>query len=221
MRLIAAALVFVLATSPGTADTLSGSARVTDGDTLRVGGEVVRLFGIDAPERDQTCTRADGRRWPCGAWSRDALVAMVRGAAVTCDALERDQYDRIVARCIAGGRDIGQEMVRSGAAWAYRAYSSDYVDAEKQALFAGLGVWQGYAVAPADHRAAERKAVAASSAPDPGTCVIKGNISTSGRIYHLPGQADYDATRINPARGEFWFCTTAEAEAAGWRAARR
>lgn len=54
------------------------------------------------------------------------------------------------------------------------------------------------------------------------TCPIKGNISeeTGERIYHVPGQKYYDATIIDPARGERWFCTEAEARAAGWRRSR-
>jgi len=52
--------------------------------------------------------------------------------------------------------------------------------------------------------------------------VIKGNIGgTGGRIYHLPGQADYEATRINEKKGERWFCSEAEARAAGFRRADR
>ncbi len=52
-------------------------------------------------------------------------------------------------------------------------------------------------------------------------CRIKGNIGRGGvRIYHTPGSTNYAATRINTARGERWFCTAAEAEAAGWRAPR-
>jgi len=51
-------------------------------------------------------------------------------------------------------------------------------------------------------------------------CVIKGNISSSGRIYHLPGSAAYDKTNIDESRGERWFCTEAEARAAGWRPTR-
>ena len=51
--------------------------------------------------------------------------------------------------------------------------------------------------------------------------MIKGNISRKGeRIYHLPGWSSYAATRIDTARGEQWFCSEAEAAAAGWRAAR-
>jgi hypothetical protein len=52
-------------------------------------------------------------------------------------------------------------------------------------------------------------------------CSIKGNISPAGeRIYHLPADAYYSSTVISPQRGERWFCTEAEATAAGWRHAR-
>jgi hypothetical protein len=54
-------------------------------------------------------------------------------------------------------------------------------------------------------------------------CNIKGNISmrTGERIYHVPGGEFYNATVINPAKGERWFCSEAEARAAGWRKSRR
>ena len=50
-------------------------------------------------------------------------------------------------------------------------------------------------------------------------CTIKGNISinTGERIYHVPGQKHYDETIISPQYGERWFCSEAEARAAGWR----
>ncbi|UJQ95522.1 sunset domain-containing protein [Mariluticola halotolerans] len=56
-----------------------------------------------------------------------------------------------------------------------------------------------------------------------GECVIKGNISiNSGKhIYHVPGQEFYTRTRISPEYGERWFCSEAEAQAAGWHKARR
>jgi endonuclease YncB( thermonuclease family) len=56
-----------------------------------------------------------------------------------------------------------------------------------------------------------------ASRPD---CTIKGNISRSGRIYHLPGSASYDRTLVDEARGERWFCSEDEARAAGWRSRR-
>ncbi|WP_260694200.1 hypothetical protein [Rhizobium leguminosarum] len=54
-------------------------------------------------------------------------------------------------------------------------------------------------------------------------CTIKGNVSIGSheRIYHLPGQEYYEKTNISPQYGERWFCSEAEARAAGWRRARR
>lgn len=55
------------------------------------------------------------------------------------------------------------------------------------------------------------------------SCTIKGNISISSgnRLYHLPGMEDYVGTEIHSDKGEQWFCTEAEAIAAGWRRAPR
>jgi hypothetical protein len=54
-------------------------------------------------------------------------------------------------------------------------------------------------------------------------CEIKGNISfrTGEKIYHLPGQQYYDKTVIEPAQGERWFCTEAEALSNDWRKSKR
>ncbi len=53
-------------------------------------------------------------------------------------------------------------------------------------------------------------------------CNIKGNISfNSGeKIYHVPGQQYYNATKISPDFGERWFCTEREALNNGWRKAK-
>lgn len=57
--------------------------------------------------------------------------------------------------------------------------------------------------------------------PDP-TCVVKGNVGTGGeRIYHLPGGGSYTRVIIRPDEGDRWFCTVAEAERNGFRAALR
>lgn len=57
----------------------------------------------------------------------------------------------------------------------------------------------------------------------PEGCNIKGNINSKGvKIYHTPANSSsYGVTRINEAKGERWFCSEAEAEAAGWRAPRQ
>lgn len=58
-------------------------------------------------------------------------------------------------------------------------------------------------------------------APDP-SCSIKGNVNSSGeRIYHVPGGQFYSRTDIKPEEGDRWFCTSAEAQAAGFRPSQR
>lgn len=54
-----------------------------------------------------------------------------------------------------------------------------------------------------------------------GACTIKDNVSVNSgeRIYHVPGQKFYAETKISPQYGERWFCSEAEARAAGWRKA--
>ncbi|MEP3437407.1 MAG: succinoglycan biosynthesis protein exoi [Hoeflea sp.] len=76
--------------------------------------------------------------------------------------------------------------------------------------------------APATIKTIASRAQAVRS-DDDGACVIKGNISvnTGERIYHVPGQKYYLPTRISHRFGERWFCSEADARAAGWRRARR
>jgi phosphatidylserine/phosphatidylglycerophosphate/cardiolipin synthase-like enzyme len=59
-------------------------------------------------------------------------------------------------------------------------------------------------------------------------CPIKGNVNNKGqRIYHAPGDRDYDRVVMENcdhgicARGKRWFCSPAEAESDGWRHALR
>lgn len=57
-----------------------------------------------------------------------------------------------------------------------------------------------------------------ATAGEAGDCRIKGNIGSKGeRVYHVPGGRFYERTRIDSSKGERWFCSEAEAHAAGWR----
>jgi hypothetical protein len=69
MKLSALAAALALAASPA----LAQSARVVDGDTLKVDGVTYRLWGIDAPESGQPC--ADG--WPAGRAATEHLRALI------------------------------------------------------------------------------------------------------------------------------------------------
>jgi endonuclease YncB( thermonuclease family) len=194
----------------------SGRAEVIDGDTIRIAGETVRLEGIDAPETRQECEDAAGRSYACGELATRSLGRLIARESVTCYLTGRDSYDRALGICESGGLEINAEMVRMGWALAFRRYSARYVQQEKEAEQARAGLWAGTFDPPWNWRAA---VVAETPA---GDCVIKGNISRSGeRIYHMPFQQHYDRTKIDERAGEQWFCSEAEAQAAGWRRALR
>jgi endonuclease YncB( thermonuclease family) len=220
--ILVAAGLFILPNAPLAAD-LRGAARVVDGDTLDLAGTRVRLFGIDAPERDQTCLDADQHEWACGQWVTAQLAALTQGQDLRCRPLSTDRYGRTVARCFLRDQDLGQKLVQAGLAFAYRQYSLDYDLDEKSAAIAGRGLHSSTVQSPSAYRRAKAQVRAKGQATgQPAGCSIKGNISARGvRIFHQPGQRDYAATRIQTHKGERWFCTAAEARAAGWRAARR
>lgn len=135
---------------------LRGPARVVDGDSLVVGGQAVRLHGIDAPELGQTCER-DGAAWPCGRAAREALQGIVAAGHVQCRVNDVDRYRRAIARCTVAGRDAGALMVRRGLAVAYTRYSMDYLALENEARMAGRGIWAGRFVQPERWRRRQKK----------------------------------------------------------------
>lgn len=207
-------------------DTLRGRATVTDGDTIVVAGTVVRLEGIDAPETAQSCRTSDGTSWPCGREATRALADLIGSANVSCTNTGLDKYGRVLGVCDANGHELNAQIVRRGWAWAFVRYSRAYVHEEARAKSDRVGVWQGDAQPAWEYRASraarkpggpgERTQVVATGE----TCTIKGNVTANGLIYHMPSTRWYDAIRMDVIRGKRWFCSEADALAAGWRAAR-
>ena len=232
-RYLAIALL-TLAGATASAAPFSGIGRSIDGDSLMVGQQEIRLFGIDAPELTQTCTRG-GQPWACGSAAAEQLSKLIAGKQVKCEPVGADKYGRILARCTAGNTDINRIMVSSGYALAYRRYSMDFNSAGESAKLAMRGIWSGtfelpsevrhpgddYKIeSPAEEQQSRReRPVTASIGSRPqskGGCRIKANHSRRGEwIYHLPGMPYYSQTVA-----EEIFCTEAEARAAGYRRSR-
>lgn len=205
------------------AEVIVGAARVVDGDTIQLGDTRVRLEGIDAPETKQTCLNAKGREWDCGRAASRELQKLLGRQEVRCKGDAQDDYGRLLGTCSVGSLDINAQMIRSGLAWAFVKYSPTYVGVEKEARQARRGVFEVENVPPWEFRADLWKRSQQTDAGDaPRSCGIKGNISGKGeKIYHAPGQRDYDRVIINEKQGERWFCSEPEADRAGWRKAVR
>lgn len=152
-----ALILVLLASLPASAQqATTGRATMKDADTIIINGRQFRLWGIDAPEREQTCRR-DRRTWECGAEAIQALERLIGRNTVTCRTLELDRYGRDIALCYLGGEEINRWMVTQGWAVAYRQFSEAYVPEEDLARAARRGLWTGTFVMPSDWRKGHRR----------------------------------------------------------------
>jgi endonuclease YncB( thermonuclease family) len=104
-----ASLLYFAHENPKPNPSFSGNVTwVSDGDTFKVAGHKwpVRVWGIDAPERDT----------PEGQTARDYLTKWIKGKPVTCETVVVDKYRRTVAKCFLGEIDIARRMLKIGQA---------------------------------------------------------------------------------------------------------
>ena len=127
------------------ADVLLGHVvGVSDGDTITVLDEskqrhVIRLMGIDAPEKAQ----AFGQK------AKQSLSELVFDKDVSVTWFKRDRYGRTVGQVRLDDTDVCLEQIKRGLAWHYKQYQreqseddrSRYADAEKEARSARIGLW--------------------------------------------------------------------------------
>jgi micrococcal nuclease len=174
---------------------------IKDGDTIELLKDgkplVVRLHGIDTPEKNQDF----------GTRARQFTSDLVFSKMVELEVASIDRYGRTVGIIrLADGRSLNEELVRAGLAWHYKAYSKDPALAalETEARLAKRGLWAGPTPsAPWDFRkgrrslnqaaAAKAKALAAKKAALPKkTWSATGRVflcnSKSATTYHLDQQ---------------------------------
>jgi len=115
-------------------------SQVLDSDDVLIqtaaGTSVVRLYGIDAPERNQKGGHA----------AFDKLRSLAHQKAFTFERYGRDKYGRLVADLrFEDGRRLSVEMVRAGCAWWYKRFAfrdAELQEAEKEARRDRRGLWK-------------------------------------------------------------------------------
>ena len=84
-----------------------------DGDTFKIDGHRIRLWGIDAPERSEI-----------GGTAATLALQGLLDRGVTCQAVDVDRYGRTVAICMLDdGTDIACALVAMGHARDWPRYS--------------------------------------------------------------------------------------------------
>jgi endonuclease YncB( thermonuclease family) len=167
---------------------------VPDGDSIQLAdGRRVRLLGIDAPELGR-CMAAE---------AKEKLRSLVFSKHVMLKDMVTDDYGRVLAIVSVWPNVSVNEIM----------------------LAAGLARYTGSAptLKPAADLAKARQIGIYTCRTQPTRdCLIKGNVRAGDKIYHLPAQAgmpgcdNYAQVIVDEAYGDHWFCTEAEAVAAGF-----
>ena len=139
--------------------SFSGKAYAIDGDSLKVAGNEVRLFGIDAPEYNQKCLNADNIEYSCGSLAKKYASDLVKNKEVNCYYHIKDFYNRYLAKCYIDGVEINKELLKNGMAiiYSYQESDGEAKALEKQARDAKIGIWQGAFENPKDYRRHHKK----------------------------------------------------------------
>jgi micrococcal nuclease len=119
--------------------------QVIDGDTITVSGVgVVRLLGVDAPEKTGGYRESE----PFGDAATAFMRRLVEGKDVTLeyDGPRKDQYNRTLAYVVLPDRRIANiEIIRAGLAETYRRFQytrkPEFQAAEREAREARRGMW--------------------------------------------------------------------------------
>ena len=128
---------------------ITGKAKVIDGDSIKINGKNIRLFGIDAFELKQSCENNMFIWGHCGKESKRFLEDLIDGQRITCSYREKDRYGRILGICYHGVYyhndpllEINGTMVFAGRAIAYTKYSKRYLELENSAKKDKAGIWR-------------------------------------------------------------------------------
>lgn len=106
--------------------------RVIDGDTFIASDMMIRIWGIDAPEKKERLYRASSK----------ALELFLSEGLLFCKLVELDAYRREVMHCFIGKADLGGLMVKTGFAKDYEKFSGGFYQPEENFAKQGLlGLW--------------------------------------------------------------------------------
>ncbi|MDD4556039.1 MAG: thermonuclease family protein [Alphaproteobacteria bacterium] len=142
---------------PANLPVVYGFPKVINGDTIALNGRYFKLFGVDAPESNQTCADKQGRSYHCGKQAAAWLSSWITNNEIECRVMKKDARGNMVGICSLGQYDIGAALVNAGWAVADVSATDIYYSYEQQAQMNKTGLWQGRFYKPADWRKLQSK----------------------------------------------------------------
>lgn len=146
-------------------------ANAVDGETLFIRGVEVKLFGIDAVERDQQCQDPSGVDYPCGRVATQALQQRVQNQDVVCWPVYAISSLKVLGLCavqqpgearpgspdefrkLYGNDSLGRLQVEQGHALSVGVGEALFAEEQNEAQTLRLGIWQGSFEPPSNWRA--------------------------------------------------------------------
>ena len=194
--------------------------RVIDGDTIVIEKEIeIRLIGVDAPEQGE-CYYQE---------AKDALTELVQDKYIIIekDFETKDNFGRLLRYVSIEEENpfldntfVNKYLIEKGYAGLMpktinKEYWGILESARNEARRQNIGIWS---VCERKQESTNVHPQEADDKPTDPDCVIKGNISKDGygKTYFTVGCANYNRTKIDFRKGEAYFCTEKEAEAAGF-----
>ena len=228
--------------------TVATVVNVIDGVTIDVdiNGEVsrVRYLGIEIPE-----VGADGvgeQFLGEGAFQFNRFTVEGQVVELERDIVDTDEFGRLLRYVYVNGEMVNKSLLTAGYATVAGSpsdfgYLPSFALAQEAAKDDRRGYWKS-----APHDFVEGVPSPTPEAVQPFTggtlplppgmegrstacdysstaeSVIKGSVEsrTGERVYHVPGGLFYSTTVVTESEGDRWFCTEAEAIAAGWERAK-
>ena len=142
-----------------TLKTISGIAKVIDGDSIKIKEKNIRLIGIDAPEFKQKCLDKNYHEYYCGKISTTFLKQLVNKKNIQCEYSKKDMYGRYLGSCNLENININYEMIKNGMAIIYNLKNTDeeLKNLENKARNKKIGIWQGAFLEPRKYRKKNRR----------------------------------------------------------------
>ena len=143
-------VICLVALMTGTGQAAEPAHTLPDNGQLRVGDQVVSLYGVNLPAPGQLCEDGDVP-WPCGTIAWQVLEQHLLNSRLDCvylPPLDSSEDTTLTAECWIGEQNLNRWLVESGWALTVGDTASVYHTDELLAQQNNLGIWRGSFIPP-------------------------------------------------------------------------